>query len=160
VWKAGRPAAFRLLHPLPEEDRHMLHLVRAVLQAIPSLTPQRLRVLLVCSHLAVDSLYTLCAGCGHGAHVDCLEAFASTIADTLTVSLPQTPLDHSHPSTPGIATPLRAWLWGEDDDDPAWTTAAATEGGAYLAAKQLKNVLSGCPAACGHSPCSLMPSAA
>lgn len=138
----------------------MLHLVRAVLQAIPSLTPQRLRVLLVCSHLAVDSLYTLCAGCGHGAHVDCLEAFASTIADTLTASLPQTPLDHSHPSTPGIATPLRAWLWGEDDDDPAWTTAAATEGGAYLAAKQLKNVLSGCPAACGHSPCSLMPPAA
>ncbi|CDR47180.1 hypothetical protein NBRC10512_002691 [Rhodotorula toruloides] len=120
---------------------------------------RRIATCCIC-HLAVDSLYTLCAGCGHGAHVDCLEAFASSVADTLTASLPQTPLDHSHPSTPGIATPLRAWLWGEDDDDPAWSTAAATEGGAYLAAKQLKNVLSGCPAACGHSPCSLMPSAA
>ncbi|BGP21326.1 SEA (Seh1-associated) complex subunit [Rhodotorula toruloides] len=119
---------------------------------------RRIATCCIC-HLAVDSLYTLCAGCGHGAHVECLEAFASTIADTLTASLPQTPLDHSHPSTPGIATPLRAWLWGEDDDDPAWSTAAATESGAYLAAKQLKNVLSGCPAACGHSPCSLMPSA-
>ncbi|BGP12380.1 SEA (Seh1-associated) complex subunit [Rhodosporidiobolus nylandii] len=110
-------------------------------------------------HLTVRSLYVFCAACGHGAHATCLQAFASTIASTLTSSSqPQTPLDHSYPSTPGLGTPLRAWLWGEDDQSGMISPVAAEEGAGDLGAlalQNLKKLVSSCPAACGHSPCML-----
>ncbi|GAA5888827.1 hypothetical protein JCM6882_002868 [Rhodosporidiobolus microsporus] len=110
-------------------------------------------------HLVVGSLYVFCAACGHGAHADCLNSFASTIANSLaTVSQPQTPLDMSHPSTPGIGTPLRAWMWGEGDD--AGVSSPLREGGGIdfgaLAEQNLRRLASSCPAACGHNPCLLI----
>ncbi|KAK4052862.1 SEA (Seh1-associated) complex subunit [Microbotryomycetes sp. JL221] len=75
-------------------------------------------------HQLVRAMLTWCSGCGHGGHAECLAVFASLLA-------PPTPgdgqhstftsiADVSHPSTPGIATPLRRWMWGfEDEDDGA-----------------------------------------
>ncbi|GAA6002689.1 hypothetical protein JCM10207_007628 [Rhodosporidiobolus poonsookiae] len=111
-------------------------------------------------HLAVRSVFVFCATCGHGAHPDCLGAFASSIQDVLAASQPQTPVDLSHPSTPGIATPLRHWLWGEDED-PLDFASPVEEGrplndfGGALAARNLHRLASQCPSACGHSPCML-----
>ncbi|GAA6043235.1 hypothetical protein JCM8097_008474 [Rhodosporidiobolus ruineniae] len=107
-------------------------------------------------HLTVRSLYVFCATCGHGAHAACLEAFATSI--TTVASVPQTPLDLSHPSTPGISTPMRAWLWGNSDDEWGVSSPAEEGGGAdlgALAARNLRRLASNCPAACGHSPCVL-----
>ncbi|GAA5922933.1 uncharacterized protein JCM15063_003473 [Sporobolomyces koalae] len=62
-------------------------------------------------HLAVTSLYLFCACCGHGLHEQCLQNFVGAHSSIAGPSQPQTP--NTVPSTPGIATPLRAWLWGE-----------------------------------------------
>ncbi|GAA5855155.1 hypothetical protein JCM8547_002403 [Rhodosporidiobolus lusitaniae] len=108
------------------------------------------------SHLTVRSLYVFCATCGHGAHASCLEAFASSIATSLsTVSAPQTPLDFSHPSTPGISTPMQKWLWGEADEGGLGGEGNGADLGA-LAASNLRKLAASCPASCGHSPCLLM----
>ncbi|GAA5950645.1 hypothetical protein JCM21900_002539 [Sporobolomyces salmonicolor] len=110
-------------------------------------------------HLMVSSLYVFCATCGHGAHADCLAAFASSISTSLIASQPQTPVDISHPSTPGIATPLRNWLWCEteppsspiDENERLDLTGEA-------AATNLRQLASMCPSGtCHHSPCLLMP---
>ncbi|GAA5827248.1 hypothetical protein JCM11251_001188 [Rhodosporidiobolus azoricus] len=110
-------------------------------------------------HLVVHSLYVFCAGCGHGAHAHCLEEFAANIAHGLAaVSQPQTPLDISHPSTPGIGTPLRAWLWGEGDEG-GLTSPLQERGDVDLGAlgeQNLRRLASSCPAACGHHPCALI----
>ncbi|GAA5925166.1 hypothetical protein JCM3775_006383 [Rhodotorula graminis] len=104
-------------------------------------------------HLAVRSLYVLCAACGHGAHASCLESLAQSISNGLTSSGPHTPHDASYPSTPGIATPLRSWLWGEEPDDGT-SPLAGDEQAAF--ARNLRDLVSSCPAACGCRSCSLM----
>ncbi|GAA5987643.1 hypothetical protein JCM11641_001178 [Rhodosporidiobolus odoratus] len=108
-------------------------------------------------HLAVESLYVFCATCGHGAHADCLDSFASSIATTLASSQPQTPVDLSHPSTPGMATPLRNWMWGEGGSGLVSPVEEEGEDGADLGSveQSLRRLVASCPAACGHSPCML-----
>ncbi|GAA5950353.1 hypothetical protein JCM3765_004517 [Sporobolomyces pararoseus] len=76
-------------------------------------------------HLTVTSLYLFCACCGHGLHEECLQNFAGSHS----ISQPQTP--NTVPSTPGIATPLRHWLFREgssvvdsEDEEGLGTDAA------------------------------------
>ncbi|GAA5823041.1 hypothetical protein JCM3770_005710 [Rhodotorula araucariae] len=106
-------------------------------------------------HLAVRSLYVFCASCGHGAHSSCLDALASSISSGLASSLPQTP-HSSHPSTPGIGTPVRAWLWGENDEVDGAASSPLGEDEPAVLAKNLRELISSCPAACGCRSCSLM----
>ncbi|GAA6013298.1 hypothetical protein JCM11491_006345 [Sporobolomyces phaffii] len=65
-------------------------------------------------HLAVTSMYIFCACCGHGLHEHCLQNFAGSHSSlaAAAASQPQTP--NTVPSTPGIATPLRHWLYGSE----------------------------------------------
>ncbi|GAA5861386.1 hypothetical protein JCM1840_005350 [Sporobolomyces johnsonii] len=111
-------------------------------------------------HLIVSSLYVFCATCGHGAHAECLAAFASSISTSLIASQPQTPVDISHPSTPGIATPLRNWLWceAEPPSSPVDENARLDILTGEAAATNLRQLASMCPSGtCHHSPCLLMP---
>lgn len=94
------------------------------------------------SHLAVDSLYLFCACCGHGLHEDCAQNFAGSHS----VSVPQTP--NTVPSTPGIATPLRNWLFREGS---SVVDSEEGEGFGEDAAERLAILLSRCPSACSHS---------
>ncbi|BGP36404.1 SEA (Seh1-associated) complex subunit [Rhodotorula kratochvilovae] len=107
-------------------------------------------------HLSVRSLYVFCASCGHGAHASCLDALSSSISSGLASSLPQTPHDASHPSTPGIGTPVRAWLWGESEEADGIASSPLGEDEPAVLAKNLRDLLSSCPAACGCRSCSLM----
>ncbi|KAM0793621.1 hypothetical protein ACM66B_001054 [Microbotryomycetes sp. NB124-2] len=107
-------------------------------------------------HRVVRSALVWCAGCGHGGHADCLQAFAAALATAGGTSTggPPSYIDVSHPSTPGIAVPLRRWLWGvdeTDDDDDSLSE--------FLMAEKQDRVqkLKTCPqGSCGHSPCRLL----
>ncbi|GAA6063914.1 hypothetical protein JCM10212_003532 [Sporobolomyces blumeae] len=100
-------------------------------------------------HLAATSLYVLCATCGHGAHEHCLQAFLGSLGTSLAASQPQTPMTTSVPSTPGIATPLRAWLWGEPLS-PILDDGEDLDG--FAAADKLATLLSQCPSgSCSHA---------
>ncbi|GAA5898988.1 uncharacterized protein JCM6883_003502 [Sporobolomyces salmoneus] len=103
-------------------------------------------------HLAVTSLYVFCACCGHGLHETCLHNFAGSHS---AISQPQTP--NTVPSTPGIATPLRNWLFREDSSIvDSVTSDDELEGQEGRlgddAAERLAILLSHCPSACSH-PC-------
>lgn len=107
------------------------------------------------SHLVVRSLYLCCAACGHGAHPECLANFAAILAPpSARHSLDASPYDASYPSTPGIGTPLRAWLWGEDGPDEEEEPVEIAE--ADEKRRERVELLNSCPAGlCGHSPCIL-----
>ncbi|KAK4055079.1 SEA (Seh1-associated) complex subunit [Microbotryomycetes sp. JL201] len=70
-------------------------------------------------HRIIKSVVVWCAGCGHGGHATCLQAFATGLSagDGKLTDGPPSYIDVSHPSTPGIAIPLRRWLWGADETD-------------------------------------------
>ncbi|ORY90154.1 hypothetical protein BCR35DRAFT_299710 [Leucosporidium creatinivorum] len=108
-------------------------------------------------HLVVRSLYLCCAACGHGAHPDCLASFAAALAPrSVRHSHDASPHDASHPSTPGIGTPLRAWMWGEDGEDGEEETVELASAEADEKRKERLELLNSCPAGlCGHSPCLL-----
>lgn len=107
------------------------------------------------SHLIVNSLYLCCATCGHGAHAECLARFATSLAPhSARPSNDPSPHDVSYPSTPGIATPLRAWMWGEEGDEGE--LVADTEADVQRR-RERAELLNSCPAGlCGHAPCSLL----
>ncbi|GAA5981384.1 hypothetical protein JCM10908_004089 [Rhodotorula pacifica] len=117
-------------------------------------------------HLAVESLFLFCVGCGHGAHLACLGNLSAAPSHE-SASAPNTPLQSSHPSTPGIGTPMQRWLWGDGGGQGhAHAAGDRLQGTAAIAAGDrtpLEQTGPGwrqpaahlCPAACGHSPCEL-----
>ncbi|GAA5867913.1 hypothetical protein JCM3774_004719 [Rhodotorula dairenensis] len=109
-------------------------------------------------HLAVENLFLFCVGCGHGAHLACVGDYWASPDRNDASSAPQTPVHSSHPSTPGIATPMQKWLWGEGSSHGDFRFQGAAldrpqpeETGPGL--RQLPQSV--CPAACGHTPCDL-----
>lgn len=151
MWQGARSAAFWRLLALLGSSHTMLHLVSSAVCYFVTLA----NLSHLDSHLVVRSLYLCCAVCGHGAHPDCLANFAAILAPpSARHSHDASPYDASHPSTPGIGTPLRAWMWGEDGEDEEEETVEIAEADEKI--KERVELLNSCPAGlCGHSPCIL-----
>lgn len=146
----------------------VLRLVRPDPDLIPILRPHQLNSVrpgrVQNSHLTVRGMFMWCAACGHGAHAACIAILAhgggtDSGPSSFTGASPNVDVSHSHshPSTPGIGTPMRNWMWGEGEDGEEGNDSFGAQSRSGTDRSQSKRPLSnGCPAGlCGHSPCLL-----
>ncbi|SCZ91316.1 BZ3500_MvSof-1268-A1-R1_Chr1-2g01329 [Microbotryum saponariae] len=130
----------------------------------------------ICQH-DVDALLVFCAVCGHGAHPTCLALYSSAVSVNECSEPTKSPTPDrnfgtrrssvaslasaypSHPSTPGLLAPLRAWMWGEEGPIAEQSELRmSTEFGTTFAQRlsEQEELLAGCPSGlCEHSPCIL-----
>lgn len=146
--KSHRTSTVRLLHALLIAGDTLLRLV-----SLTRTSGKHALIDLPRSHRNVRSMYMWCPACGHGAHPACVAALYTTLSPgsaRASISAESPVINISHPSTPGIATPLRNWMWGEDSLEEAEEAAGDSR------SRLDRRALSGCPAGlCGHSPCLL-----